>query len=70
MAPSLFERSSGGSLCWACSSESEERGRGQGEREGWKVEACRREREEKMDGVYPITLEWDTSEECHPLGGY
>jgi len=46
-----------------CSSESKEKGGGQGEEGGQKVEACRKEEEEKIDEVLPTTLEQDTNKE-------
>ena len=55
-APDSLGRDSGGLLYWACSSESKKDERG-----GWKVEACRRGEEEKMNRVSPTTLGWDTS---------
>ena len=70
MASSLFGRSSGGPLYWVCSSEGKERGRGQGKERGQKVEACRKEEEEKMNGVPPTTPEQDTSKEHWKITDY
>ena len=56
MASGLFERSSEDLSCRAYSSESKERDRGQGKRESWKVEVCRRGEEEEIVGISPTTL--------------
>jgi len=43
--------------------QDKKRGRGQDKERGQKVEACRKEEEEKMNGVPPTTSEQDTSKE-------
>ena len=57
MAPGSIRGSSGGRLYRACSSEGQERGRGQSKERGQKVEDCGGEEEEEEVRVYPMTPE-------------
>ena len=66
----MFGRSSKDLSCGAYSLESKERDRGQGKRESWKVEVCRREEEEEIVRISPTTLGQGASRGCQEIPDY
>ena len=68
--PPLTAKGSGSLSCRACSSESQEKSRGQSQERGWETEGCREEEEEEEDNrVPPATLRQGARGRGHPIGG-